>query len=317
MNANNQKLYVTIAAVISLAVHAADLGAAEFSVLPRTTDPAIDDFNEEHVYFGPQTAPRNQLFVFLPGTGGRPMKHGPLAFAKYASRCGYHAVGLMYPDAVSAQSLRDDEDIAANLKFRLAIIRADHDSPHIRVIRANSIENRLIKLLLYLERKHPREGWGQYLGPGGEIVWNKVAVAGHSQGGGHAAIIAKFHTVARVIMLGSPKDFSYRHNAPAKGFDKDNHTPPGRYFAFNHRQDAQGCTPAEQMRIFRAMGLSQLGVAEVDQAKPPYGQSHVLFTNCPIRERREAHGTVLRVNPATGEAHFAPVWVYMLTAPVK
>jgi pimeloyl-ACP methyl ester carboxylesterase len=47
--------------------------------------------------------------------------------------------------------------------------------------------------------------------------FGRMILAGHSQGGGHAAFIAMRHEVARVLMFGSPKDFSTRFNQPADG----------------------------------------------------------------------------------------------------
>ena len=60
--------------------------------------------------------------------------------------------------------------------------------------------NRIVKLLAHLEANHPGEGWGTFL-EGAAPRWESIAVAGHSQGGGHAANIGRLHGVARVIMF--------------------------------------------------------------------------------------------------------------------
>ena len=69
-----------------------------------------------------------------------------------------------------------------------------------------SIENRTVKLLRYLEQKHPDDEWGQFL-QGDQLAWNKIVIGGMSQGGGHA-LIATRHLVARVLCFGGPKDYS-------------------------------------------------------------------------------------------------------------
>jgi len=51
-------------------------------------------------------------------------------------------------------------------------------SPHLDVSRADSIENRLIKLLLYLRQNRPTEGWDQFLTADGGLRWESIAVAG-------------------------------------------------------------------------------------------------------------------------------------------
>ena len=314
------KTCFTSCAIILLAALLSDgpkLVADDFTVLPSATDSAIDSFDKKHVFYEPKGPVRNQLLLFLPGTHSRPIDAGLQAFVECAAEQGFHAVGLMYPDGVSAQTRSNDKDEDAYLKFRLAIIEG-RESPHMSVSRANSIENRLIKLLVYLQNTRPAGGWGQYLNARREILWEHIAVGGHSQGGGQAVIIAKFHKVARVLMFGSPKDFSHHFHAPAKGFDADTKTPHQRYFAFNHvKDDKAGCSHDEQMAIFKSMKLLRLGSADVDGAKPPYNNAHLLFTHCPVSDVNEAHASVFRITDADGNRHFKPVWTYMLTAPLE
>jgi len=45
-----------------------------------------------------------------------------------------------------------------------------------------------------------------------------IAVAGLSQGGSHSYMLAKNHEVARVLMFGAPKDYSFRFNAARQSF---------------------------------------------------------------------------------------------------
>ena len=71
----------------------------------------------------------------------------------------------------------------------------------VTVSRTESIENRLIKLLMYLKKTRPRERWDQFLSSSGDINWEMVAVGGQSQGGGHAALLRIKHRMARVMAL--------------------------------------------------------------------------------------------------------------------
>src|SRR2546425_9573289 len=58
---------------------------------------------------------------------------------------------------------------------------------------ANSIDNRLTKLLQYLTLQYPDEGWDRFL-LRDKPKWSQIAVSGHSQGGGNAAMRSEEHT---------------------------------------------------------------------------------------------------------------------------
>jgi hypothetical protein len=288
--------------------------AEPMAVRPSATDARITDFDSPHLAWLPEGKPRNLLLVFLPGTGGTPEKALFHPFAATAAGLGYHVVALMYPDNIASQKkCAEGTDPDAYLKFRSAIIRGGEIGPHRTVPPYDAIESRLEKLLVYLDAHSPGRGWGQFVRPGGGVQWRMVAVAGQSQGGGHAYMLAKAHEVARVVMFGSPKDYSFHFHAPAKGFDADTRTPLQRFFAYNHvRDNGNGCTHDQQQQILRQIGLLALGVADVDGQPPPYHHAHVLYTDAELGGSDRFHGSVLKgqlpVNP--------PVWKYVLTEPV-
>jgi hypothetical protein len=276
-------------------------------VLPRHTDPRIITFNKLHFIWLPKGVPRNQLLVFLPGTGGAPNAH--MSFAVTAQRLGYHVVSLMYPNAVAAQTAcRWSSDPDAHSKFRLAIIRGGNFGL-LQVTRIDSIEGRLAALLRYLIAHQPKQGWKQFYNQAKGIEWSKVCVSGASQGGGHAYLIAKHHSVSRVLMLASPKDYSFYFERPPKDFDSNTQTPIGRMFAFNHvRDNGNGCTHAQQRETLQQMGLTRLGIAEIEKAAPDFNDAHVLYTDVSL-PTRAYHGAVLK-------RQFERVWTYMLTEKV-
>ena len=221
----------------------------------------------------------------------------------------------MYPDDVAAAEVcRDDPDPNSFEAFRLALIHGGV-SPHVTVERTDSIENRLAKLLIHLKQRRPREGWGQFLN-GGEIAWERIAVAGQSQGGGHAGLIGVKYHVARVIMFGAPKDYSRAKHQPAPWYTEGKATPLAAFFAINHRQDRQGCTFTEELENLHALGIDQLAPAvDVDQEAPPYRRSRILVTNYPGTQvdSKTAHGTALTDK---NQSVFRRTWVYMLTTPI-
>jgi len=300
-------------------------------VRPSLTDPAIKTFDSPHyVYVNreiivdhktglPQD--RHELLLWLSGTGGD--GSGASEFCKLAANEGYHVISLMYPNSIPAARCRYDADVAAFEKFRMAIIQGG-EMEHISVDRPESIENRLVKLLILLQSYRPREDWSQFLTADNSIKWESIAVAGQSQGGGHAALLAIKQCVARAICTGAPKDYNSRHDAPAEWYNHDSATPKNRFFVFNHSQDPIGCTPEQLLRIFKVLKLDAFGMpVDPAQEKPPYRHTRILLTGYP-------QVTVAPKNPGIGAktAHtsviannLAPrwmnVWRYMLTESVR
>jgi len=287
------------------------------AIVPSATDPQIKTFNSPHYLYverdivvahQPKLPPdRHELLLWLPGTKGQ--GEGPVAFCELAARIGYRVVVLMYPDDIAAMVCQGDRDPGAFEAFRLAIIEGG-TTKHIAVSRADSIENRLVKLLLYLKENRADEHWEQFLDSDGGIKWNAVAVAGQSQGGGHAALLGIKHRVTRVICTGAPKDYSLALDRPAAWYSETSATPKGCFFTFNHQQDGKnGCTFEQQMKNVQALQLDAFGApVNVDQEPYPYRGSRILTTNCPTQN---PHASVIVTQNA---GRFQRVWFYMLTA---
>src|SRR5256712_8725084 len=163
----------------------------------KATNPAIGRFLDKHYAWLDTTARTNhKLLLFMPGTGLTPAVYQLVQ--QEAARVGYHVIGLMYPNSPGlAKVCPNDPDPAACYEnSRPEIIDWIHPSPWVDVNVANSIDNRLTKLLQYLAQQYPDEEWGRFLAHD-KPKWSQIAVSGHSQGGGHAAMIAKIRLVAR------------------------------------------------------------------------------------------------------------------------
>jgi len=310
-----------------------------FPVIPSATDPAIRTFNDpEWVYLNRDIvvenspglpADRHELLLWLTGTGGS--GKSAVAFCNLSADLGYHAVSLMYPDQIPASACAHDLNPSSFENFRMAIIHGGtahygKRGKELVIEQPESIENRLQKLLLRLQSIRPRENWGQFLNPDGSIKWELIAVAGQSQGGGHAALIGIKHRVSRVICTGSPKDFNQALNAPAGYYTETSATPKDRFFAFNHAQDTVACNQGQLAENLHSLGLDAYG-SPVDVAKltPPYNHTHILTTSYPT-----VVPTAEKTNPGGGNsdwekmAHTSviaskfseflkPVWTYLLT----
>ena len=294
------------------------------AILPSRTDPEIKTFDFPHhlhvdrdivIRKAPEkAAERHELLLWLTGTGGR--SRGAEEFCKLAASQGYHVIKLMYPDDIPATVCKRDEDPKSFEEFRLSIIQGGK-GPHISIPRAESIENRLIKLLKLLSQIRARENWGQFLDESGDLVWEKLVPAGQSQGGGHAFLIGMKHPVARVIGSGGPKDWSLMSARSAAWLVGESATPKERFFTFNHQQDYQGCTPEQQWATLDAFGLTKFApLVSVDEKRAPFDHSRCLTTDYPggKLESGPAHTSVIANKNAD---LFRPVWLYMLTAPLS
>ncbi len=205
---------------------------------------------------------------------------------------------------------RRSPDPDAFLKGRENLIYGTAPIPPLEVDKANSIENRLVKALIYLNKTYPKEGWGAYLN-GDEPAWSKLVLSGLSQGGGHACLMGIQHPVARVLMFGAPKDYSLRFNQPAKWLSLPPETPITRFFCFVHSGDEHhGCTYKQQVQNYRALGLyPRFPIVDVENSAPPYNHTRLLTAHTPADIPKHNHGMV------AGATMFTPAWKYLLTEP--
>ncbi len=315
--------------LLAIAAHAE---VTTFSVTPSATDPEIKHFNDPHWIYvdrdivvehqAGRAKDRHELLLWLTGTGGK--GHDAQGFSKLAASLGYHVVTLMFPDDIPASACANDGNPKSFEELRTAIIQGGRamyqdGRKEISIVRPESIENRLIKALQYLQQKRPREAWKQFLGEDGSIKWESIAVAGQSQGGVHAALIGIKHRVARVVWFGAPKDFNRKLNAPADWYGLMSATPKNRFFAFNHHQDPKGCTPDQLFTNLKALGLDAIGPpAEVDSEPFPYRNARILYTSYPAVTitGAESEGARLAHGSAILTAHaerWNQVWTYVLT----
>jgi hypothetical protein len=294
---------------------------------PIDTDPSIDIALEPHYIAFSPVPPRGQLFLWLTGIGGLPTR--TRLITDQAARNGFHAVNLRYPNenADAVQNLCGFEpDRTCFENARLAVLTGDNPSTTLSISRTNSVENRVLKLLAYLEAKYPSEGWGTFV-EGDSLTWSSIIVAGLSEGGGHAAILARDHVIARVAMLSAPFDrvgLLERSNSPAEPASwllGAHLTPSERYFAFGHVND-ETTNWALQWPATN-LGLSNLGlIANVDGVDAPYGESHMLLTSAtpqnavgfPQANHASTAADSFTPLDEAGQPVFARVWQYVCFA---
>jgi hypothetical protein len=268
--------------------HAIDLEVHQLD--PAETDPQISD-GYSHLYVEPHGEPARLLFVMLPGTKGPPRAYPGLL--RNAAAGGYHALALAYRNDLAVNKLCTLRDAGCHEAIRHEVITGDDTSPLVEVTRPDSIENRLVRALAHL-------GWNQYLLGADAVDWSRVTIAGHSQGGGHAAFIARDHAVHRAVLFAATE--------PAEWTDDRLATDVDRIYGFVHSDDD----------VFRPVSRSwsKLGLpsdpVDVDATSFPFDGAHQLVTS--VRSD-QPHGAVAVdfFTPMVGEQPlYADVWCHVL-----
>jgi hypothetical protein len=315
-------------------------GVQTRTILPATTNPVITGEPDcPHYVALSQTAQRQpELFVFLPGTNGEPLKYQMIV--NQAAANGYFAIGLAYQNLISeneacSKPLNElPEDPQCPTDFRQEVVTGVDTTSVVTVTATNSIVFRLRSLIQYLDAQQPNQGWGQFVQSSGELAWSKIRWGGHSQGSGHTGYIATRREVTRACLFGGPADGSrYGLTAPPSGISgtipistpngiRDFYfqpptwvltptaaTPARRLFAFAHQRDFE---PYKQLN-WDLLGISDIGgIANVDADLPPYGGAHALTTTLPVSN---PHGSVVvddeTPRAANGLPIYAPVWQQM------
>lgn len=276
---------------------------AEVKILkvdPNLTDPAIEAVHGPHLaLYDPEVSSNHRLFLYFVGTGVH--AEGGLAIGRSFARLGYHVIALDYENKVLAASCVHSSDSSCFDSYRAAIVSGAPGSDKVHVEPSNSILNRFDKLLAYLVKEDAGGGWGEFVAEG-KPVWRRVVLAGHSQGSGHAAYIAKLYEVDKVLMFSGPQDYLSDLDKPAPWESRPSATPPSRFYAFLNVNDP--FNESHQIASCEAlMHASRVNPFKVEPGQALSGVHQILITDV---DPKHAHGTT--VSP-----QFENVWDYLGT----
>jgi len=307
--------------------------AAEIAPLIREVSPQLTDEGimlhtsdkagapTTHQVYLPD-APIDRLFVFFPGTGSTPQQYELLL--SVAGSVGYHVIGLVYANQVSVNgTCKSSEDECACLgNIRMEVLTGTDASTDVAVGAADSVDNRLKKLLRHLDEGAPDEGWSSFVDESGGLKWEKVALGGHSQGGGHVALMAQRHTLARALFFSSPADtcLSGSDKKVADWVDWPLKTPAERLFGLSHLRE-KGRDNHQLVWDGLGMGAERC-IVDVDGSFAPYDGARMLVTAvepasgaCPRSGSCDAaHGATVADVPMDAENRpvLESIWHYML-----
>lgn len=273
-------LFTLIIVFSFFTVHAQQL----LEIDPNATDVGISKIHAAHVALYNGDAHNNKLVLMIPGTGGSAFSN--MDIQKSLSNMGFHVIGLDYDNKVITTACTNSADPTCFDHFRQEIVFGTPVSEKTTVDSANSIYNRFYKLLLYLKKTDPAGRWDTYLS-GDQIKWSKIIVAGHSQGAGHAAYLAKRFKVARAVMLSGPQDYFSKLDQPAPWLSNKGKTPASRLYAFLHKEDPFNCS----WQIAGNIKLRK-NVPDTISVQPdaPISRGHILLTDM---KTKAPHGASL------------------------
>ncbi len=151
-------------------------------------------------------------------------------------------------------------------------------------------------------------------------------MAGHSLGGGEAALIGTMYAVPRVVMFSSPNDHTCGDSTmPARWEVPSTVTPPASWFGFGHLWDSDD--EMLEVSAWSALGMDVFGSpaasVNVEKVAPPYEGSHELKTfalpatctdesSCPINDAHRSTAVDANTPLDGAEPHFLAAWQYLL-----
>ncbi len=312
-------------------------GNGYVDIPPNSTDPSIsgDPFYPNFA-IPPSGTPRGRLVVLFNGTGAGPS--ALVGMGNALASDGYHVIGLRYASGVGTQSACPDSAVTTSpdchRAFRGEVVfgsgvgdpdgyAADH--PAVNVTPANSVVNRLIKLVGHLTVRFPLADWSQFEDlSGGECVespqyggceldWTKVVALGHSQGAGVALYLGKQFPLARVGMLSGAYDAfslgSGSYSVAPWVTEGDFATPTSSIATFSHLSDyGLGI----QRAVADALGLAGPETNVTTTPRPYGGTNRIVTTVNPacLLDSNGAHNATATDGCSPVNAH-SHAWRYL------
>lgn len=272
------------------------------------------ELSGHQVLYHPTCASKGKLLLYLVGSFDGTINS--YKFTTLAASLGYHVIILNYPNNVAARTAcGNSADQNCYAKFREEILFGQDLSSAVDVDSINSVNNRLYRLLEYLSTNYNSENWGQFLS-GNEVNWSKLLVAGHSQGGGHAAYLGKLKSLDRIIMFASPNDYSDYYNAPAPWTSSSFSSAGSAFFGFNNMLD-EVVPFSKQMEVWNNLPFIYTDTLSVIGASSPFNNLQKLYTVYSGSGSSSVNHSAVVRDPETpldeqGKPIYTDVWTYLL-----
>jgi hypothetical protein len=265
-------------------------------------DPSRGDPNELDLAW--RAKEPGPLLLFLPATGAVPSDYRD--FLGVAAEEGYSVLGLSYWNIGRSVTRTCGADPDCYTQLQRNRLTGKSPSQFSRVDVANSILMRLKSALRYLNR-HDRAGYWERYVDDSVIRWDRIVLAGHSQGGGESAFISHFHRVKGVLMFSAPVNTF--GDVVASWIDDHGKTPASRMYGFDSTNDVYlGRIVGSWLRL--GMGAASAATA----TDVPTG-GHTLLSSLYLGSPRESHGRTVddnTIRDSDGAPALQKTWSWML-----
>ncbi|GAA4266879.1 BPSS1187 family protein [Frondihabitans peucedani] len=258
-----------------------------------------------------RTVETGPLLLFLPATGHVPNNYRK--FLTVAAEQGYHVLGLDFWNQGKSVAKTCGVDARCYTEVQRNRFNGYGPSRFSKVDEANSVLARLHAALDYLVKHDPDGGWDQYT-TDESIHWNRIVVAGHSQGGGEAAYIAHRTRVLGQLTFASP--IITDEDTRASWLRQKGKTPTSVMYGFDDRDDIYYPRIEASWREL-GMGRHPLTARVPVPSATTAKTVHTLVTTADIGDPHLSHlRTITDLTPMTskGRPLFLPVWEWMLRA---
>jgi hypothetical protein len=274
-------------------------------VAPSQVDAGYSPTEQSHYVKRNNQTHINKLLLFIGGSYSIPKDY--TFICDLGATIGLDVISLSYPNNVATAPLGTSSDKSIFDNYRDELCFGNQVSNEVSVDVLNCITTRATKLVAYLKNTYPDQNWGQYLTASNTLVWNKIILAGHSQGSGHACYIGKKQLADRVVMFSGPNDYSSYYSAAAPWLTVSGATPLSKHFSLLHTQDEIVPFP-NQVTNLRGLGL--LATAQsptlADNLTAPYSTLRSFSLNIPALSY---HNSTIG-----GNSKLPALWTYLFTA---
>jgi hypothetical protein len=256
-----------------------------------------------------RTVAHGPLMLFLPATRAVPRDYR--LFLDAAQSVGYHVLALDYWNLGQSVAHTCGADPHCYGDVQANRFDGSHPTRYSAIQSSDSILSRLTHALQLLAERDPHGGWGAYL-TADRVNWNRVVLAGHSQGGGESAYIAHVHRVQGVLLFASP--VASDGSVVASWLTQAGRTPSSRYWGFDSSGDVYFSRIQGSWAALKLGGTAS-AVSVTDAV--PFGGAHRLVTHLPLGTPGEAHSRMISdggPRTASGLPVFRPIWLWMLKA---
>jgi hypothetical protein len=263
----------------------------------------------QHAVVDTRVPSQGKLVIWLMG-------HNQGLFERIASY-GYHGIQPHYSNGWFAgitKAQTDGGDGTVLGKIRLEAATGEDFSPLVDIPKPDGMMERVFQFVKWLQKENPEGKWGQFLTADGKgLQWERVVMSGISHGSTTAARFAMHQKVDRVVMFSGPRDNTETWQGGPSA------TPSNRFFGFTHVLDG-GWTADHYCRSWQLLRMHNHGpVVNVDDAKPPYGDTRRLITNSDVKNNSaRAHTVVVPGGKdSIGQWLYDDVFRYLFTHPVE